>query len=188
MTDKYLLNVSECKFYRDEVSFIGGETLTDVCSIWIWQRDYSGLEPSCTMKCHCSDNPNCFIKQFFEERYKGDNQIVELNKMIKTKEQELNDYKKQFKADTKEMENYQNEITRHLESAEYWQHQAEVKDQECKRLKWYMQEIRMQELSHLDIEWDEYETHCTNTEYSNIINLVEEALEERSREDCRYDK
>ena len=27
-----------------------------------------------------------------------------------------------------------------------------------------------------------------NTEYSNIINLVEEALEEISPEDCRYDK
>ena len=51
-----------------------------------------------------------------------------------------------------------------------------------------MQEIRMQELSHLDIEWDEYETHCANTAYSNIINLVEEALEERSPEDCRYDR
>lgn len=60
------------------------------------------------------------------------------------------------------------------------------KEQECKRLKWYMQEIRMQELYHLDIEWDEYETYCANTEYSNIINLVEEALEERSLEDCRY--
>lgn len=66
--------------------------------------------------------------------------------------------------------------------------QLKRKDQECKRLKWYMQEIRMQELSHLDIEWDEYETHCANTEYSNIINLVEEALEERSPEDCRYDR
>ena len=64
----------------------------------------------------------------------------------------------------------------------------QAKEQECKRLKWYMQEIRMQELSHLDIEWDEYETHCVNTEYSNIINLVEEALEERNPEDCRYDR
>ena len=96
--------------------------------------------------CNRNDDDDCFIKQLFEERYKADKQIVELNKMIK------------------------------------------VKEQECKRLKWYMQEIRMQELSHLDIEWDEYETHCTNTEYSNIINLVEEALEERSPEDCRYGK
>ena len=33
------------------------------------------------------------------------------------------------------MENYQNEITRHLESIEYWHHQAEAKEQECKELK-----------------------------------------------------
>ena len=66
--------------------------------------------------------------------------------------------------------------------------QLQAKEQECNRLKWYMQEIRMQELSHLDIEWDDYETNCIDTEYTNIINLVEEALEERSPEDCRYDR
>ena len=66
--------------------------------------------------------------------------------------------------------------------------QLKHKEQECKRLKWYMQEIRMQELSHLDIEWDEYETHSIDTEYTNIINLVEEALEEISPEDCTYKK
>lgn len=47
-TDKFYVNdvdVSWCNLYRDEVSFIGGETIKDVCSIWIWQRDYSGLEP-----------------------------------------------------------------------------------------------------------------------------------------------
>lgn len=60
--------------------------------------------------------------------------------------------------------------------------------QECERLKWYLKEIRYDELKALDIEWDEYETHCIDSEYSNIINLVEEALKERSSEDCRYDK
>lgn len=68
MTDKPIIidgvDVSGCKLYRDEVSFVGGETITDVCSIWIWQRDYSGLEPSCVMKCHCSDNSNCYYKQY----------------------------------------------------------------------------------------------------------------------------
>lgn len=62
------------------------------------------------------------------------------------------------------------------------------KEQECERLKWYLKEIRDDELKTLDIEWDEYETHCIDTEYTNIINLVEEALEERSPEDCRYGK
>ena len=62
------------------------------------------------------------------------------------------------------------------------------KEQECKRLKWYLKEIRDDELKTLDIELDEYETHCIDTEYTNIINLVEEALEERNPEDCRYGK
>ena len=66
--------------------------------------------------------------------------------------------------------------------------QLKRKEQECERLKWYLKEIRYDELKALDIEWDEYETHCIDSEYSNIINLVEEALKERSSEDCRYDR
>ena len=62
------------------------------------------------------------------------------------------------------------------------------KEQECERLKWYLKEIRDDELKTLDVELDEYETHCIDTEYTNIINLVEEALEERSPEDCIYKK
>ena len=85
--------------------------------------------------CNKNDD-DCFIKQLFEERYKADKQIVELNKTIKAKEQE------------------------------------------CKRLKWFLQEIRMQELSHLDIEWDESETSARQEDYSNIITLVERALGE----------
>ena len=64
MINKQTIDVSKCKFYRDEVSFVHGETIKDVCSIWIWQRDYSGLEPSCIMECHCSDNHDCYYKQF----------------------------------------------------------------------------------------------------------------------------
>lgn len=56
-----------------------------------------------------------------------------------------------------------------------------------KKLEWYLEEIRLQELRNLDVDYDEYESNCGNTEYSNIINLVEEALGERSPEDCRYD-
>ena len=66
--------------------------------------------------------------------------------------------------------------------------QLKHKEQECERLKWYLKEIRDDELKTLDVELDEYETHCIDTEYSNVINLVEEALEEISPEDCRYKK
>lgn len=63
--------------------------------------------------------------------------------------------------------------------------QLQRKEQECDRLKWYLKEIRYQELSNLDIDYDEYETNCVDTEYTNIISLVEEALNERNSEDYR---
>lgn len=70
----------------------------------------------------------------------------------------------------------------------WYKKQLNRKERECERLKWYLKEIRDDELKTLDIELDEYETHCIDTEYTNIISLVEEALEERSPEDCRYKK
>lgn len=90
------------------------------CRYKAWDKDCAltgdnhgdNMEP-----CKFIDEKNCYYKQLLR------------------KEQELIDYKKQFKADTKEMENYQNEITRHLESIEYWHHQAKAKEQECEELK-----------------------------------------------------
>ena len=56
--------------------------------------------------------------------------------------------------------------------------QLQTKEQECERLKWYLKEIRDDELKALDIEWDEYETSARQEDYSNIITLVERALGE----------
>lgn len=58
-------------------------------------------------------------------------------------------------------------------------------DNQLTRLKWYLNEIRDEELKALDIDREEYEIEKYNTDYSNIINLVEEALYERPQEDCR---
>ena len=60
-----------------------------------------------------------------------------------------------------------------------------ILDNQLTRLKWYLHEIRDEELKALDIDREEYETEKYNTDYSNIINLVEEALYERPQEDCR---
>lgn len=60
-----------------------------------------------------------------------------------------------------------------------------ILDNQLTRLKWYLNEIRDEELKALDIDREEYETEKYNTDYSNIINLVEEALHERPQEDCR---
>lgn len=56
--------------------------------------------------------------------------------------------------------------------------QLKRKEQECDELKGYLNQIRDEELSHLDIEWDEYETSARQEDYSNIITLVERALGE----------
>lgn len=61
-----------------------------------------------------------------------------------------------------------------------------ILDNQLKRLQWYLNEIRDVELKSLDIDWDEYETERYNTDFSTIINLIEEALHERPQEDCRY--
>lgn len=53
------------------------------------------------------------------------------------------------------------------------------KTQECKKKKYYLNKIRQDELSSLDIEWDEYITECRCTDYSNIITYVEYGLGER---------
>ena len=101
-----------------------------------------------------------------------------LQKIIKQKEQECQ----------QAMDNYVQLDLQRVKEYNELVDLYKAKEQECERLKWYLKEIRDDELKTLDIELDEYETHCVDTEYSNIINLVEEALEERSLEDCRYKK
>ena len=126
---------------------------------------------TCIVSQHgfCDKHPNCYFKQlakakqYFKEseRLKSELQAKELELIM-------------AKADLCRGCQYKNDY--------------KAKEQECERLKWYLKEIRDDELKTLDIELDEYETHCIDTEYTNIINLVEEALEERSPEDCRYKK
>ena len=65
-----------------------------------------------------------------------------------------------------------------IEDFEYFLQQLKRKEQECEELKKYLNQIRDEELSHLDIEWDEYETSARQEDYSNIITLVERALGE----------
>ena len=139
MTDKQIIidgvDVSGCKLYRDEVSFVGGETITDVCSIWIWQRDYSGLEPSCVMKCHCSDNSNCYYKQLKRKEQAckvlaldarvADNHLQHriemcdlLREKLKAKEQECNKLYIQLKADEEYHKEEENTLRKNIKNKE----------------------------------------------------------------------
>lgn len=92
---------------------------------------------------------------------------------------------KQLKRKEQECKNAQSELIEANKQVIYLAKQLQRKEQECDRLKWYLKEIRYQELSNLDIDYDEYETNCVDTEYTNIISLVEEALNERNSEDYR---
>lgn len=91
----------------------------------------------------------------------------------------------QLKSKEQECKNAQSELIEANKQVIYLAKQLQRKEQECDRLKWYLKEIRYQELSNLDIDYDEYETNCVDTEYTNIISLVEEALNERNSEDYR---
>ena len=66
MTDKQIIidgiDVSGCINYRPDVETTQ-INYTNACSIGIWQRWYSNLEPNCIMSCSCKYNPNCYYKQ-----------------------------------------------------------------------------------------------------------------------------
>ena len=67
MTDKQIIidgvDVSGCINYRPSVDTTQ-VSYTNACSIGIWQRWYSNLEPNCIMSCSCKDNPNCYYKNW----------------------------------------------------------------------------------------------------------------------------
>lgn len=56
--------------------------------------------------------------------------------------------------------------------------QLRQKEQECERMRGALNKIRNYELGQLDIDWDEYETCCRETEYSPIIDYCEVGLGE----------
>ena len=64
-TDKFYIDgvdASECINFRPNVD-TAQVSYTNACSIGIWQRWYSNIEPSCIMSCSCKDNSNCYYKQ-----------------------------------------------------------------------------------------------------------------------------
>lgn len=70
--------------------------------------------------------------------------------------------------------NYKKLVKRN-EELEY---QLKCKEQECERMRVALNKIRNYELGQLDIDWDEYETCCRETEYSPIIDYCELGLGE----------
>lgn len=83
MTDKTIIDgidVSKCNMFRDDV--FTDKQLNNVCSIGLWQRDYSGLEEFCKMSCDCKSNPNCHFKQLARAKKENEELRNKLNSNI----------------------------------------------------------------------------------------------------------
>ena len=63
------------------------QIIVDVCP-------YQG---ECSVSGCKRNDDGCFVRQLFEERYKAENQIVELNKKVEAKEQECEELKEEIK-------------------------------------------------------------------------------------------
>ena len=55
--------------------------------------DICPYQGECSVSGCKRNDAGCFVRQLFEERYRAENQIVELNNMVKVKEQECEAYK-----------------------------------------------------------------------------------------------
>lgn len=86
------VDVSECVNFRpdadtSEISYI------NACSIGLWQRWYSNLEPSCQMSCHCKNNKDCHYKKWQRKEQKCNRlkEEVSLLKESNSKLQQIED-------------------------------------------------------------------------------------------------
>ena len=56
--------------------------------------DVCPYQGECSVSGCKRNDDGCFVRQLFEERYRAENQIVELNKTIQAKEQECEEFRK----------------------------------------------------------------------------------------------
>ena len=81
------VDVSECVNLRLEAN-TAETSYYNACSIGLWQRWYSGLEPSCQMSCHCKNNKDCYYKKWQRKEQECEQQKAELQKYKGIEQQE----------------------------------------------------------------------------------------------------
>lgn len=64
--------------------------------------DVCPYQGECSVSGCKRNDDGCFVKQLFEERYRAENRIVELNKTIQAKEQDCEDWKSKYYTSTTE--------------------------------------------------------------------------------------
>ena len=112
MNDKQIIidgiDVSKCNMFRDDV--FTDKQLNNVCSIGLWQRDYSGLEEFCKMSCDCKSNPNCHFKQLARAKEENEELRNKLNSNIERmneQNEKLHNENKELKAQLEQQKNRQ---------------------------------------------------------------------------------
>ena len=112
MNDKQIIidgiDVSKCNMFRDDV--FTDKQLNNVCSIGLWQRDYSGLEEFCKMSCDCKSNPNCHFKQLARAKEENEELRNKLNSNIERmneQNEKLHNENKELKAQLEQQKNKQ---------------------------------------------------------------------------------
>lgn len=119
MTDKQIIidgiDVSGCINFRSDVETTQ-VNYTNACSIGIWQRWYTNLEPSCITSCSCKYNPNCYYKQ-----------LKRLEKACDNRE-----------------DTYITNLNNLANEAKFLREKLQAKEQECEELKIYIESNEQQ--------------------------------------------
>lgn len=107
------------------------------------KEDICPYQGECSINGCKRNNDDCFIKQLFEERYMAEKQIIELNKTIKTKEQENEElrqyHNKCCEENAKKLEEWldkYNQISRDFHNGKY------CNEENCNLLKNKEQELK----------------------------------------------
>jgi hypothetical protein len=108
--------------------------------------DVCPYQGECSVSGCKRNDDGCFVRQLFEERDRAENQIVELNKTIKAKEQEYEELRKyhnkcceEFEKEKKEWLEKYNQVSRDFYNGDYCNTEhcslLRAKEQECEELK-----------------------------------------------------
>ena len=126
--------------------------------------DVCPYQGECSVSGCKRNDDSCFVRQLFEERYRAENQIVELNKKVETKEQECGGLKDKlsFRIDSI---NKQNEVLHN-------------KNQELKKDNERLKELLAQDQCFQDKSHKCVKSFYIDERYKQAIEKIKEIAEE----------
>ena len=91
--------------------------------------DVCPYQGECSVSGCKRNDDSCFVRQLFEERYRAENRIVELNKTIKAKEQECEELKERLNCNCFDPKNNNNRCISYNRIAEDYERDLRQLDQ-----------------------------------------------------------